>query len=156
MITNERQYRISKAQADAFRRAIAKDEPLANGKVTRAQVDAMRARLDDLEAEIAAYDRLQSPRGKSSLVEPLEGFGSLIVQARTARGWTQAELAERVGVHMQQIAKYEKEFYAKTSLTRIGEICLALGLTGEIRAKLVTLTAFHELISKAPVKARQK
>lgn len=51
-----------------------------------------------------------------------------IAEARTAKGWTQAELAKRVGTTQQQIARYESgENDVKSSV--IVRISAALGVT---------------------------
>ena len=64
MITNERQYRITRAQAEKFTQALAhlsqstavaeQIHPL----LRQAQADALRSQLDDLNAELEAYDVL--------------------------------------------------------------------------------------------------
>ena len=48
-------------------------------------------------------------------------LGSLLIQARIARGWSQRELGERLGIHMQKVQQYEAGEYAGASVTRIGK-----------------------------------
>src|SRR5262245_7746798 len=127
MITNERAYRITQAQAEKFRKAIAateKESPPStkiHPKLHRASIDGMRAQLRDLEAELKAYDGLKTAAGKRQLGGRLEDLGVLLTQMRIARGWTQARLAERLGLHMQKIQEYEARGYDRASLTRIQE-----------------------------------
>jgi len=134
MITTERAYKITRAAAAKFRTAIAAAEsgarapastPAAVVKMTTA---AMRAQLAALERELEVYDRMK--RGDAEFrPAPLEDLGALLVQARIARGWTQKELGDQVGVLMQQIQNYEQTGYARASLTRLREVALALGST---------------------------
>ena len=145
MIKNERQQRITKTQADKFRAAIAAAQAAPQPKtanertLARAAVKAMQGQLETLEDELRAYAELQMSAGRRALLVPLTEIGAMLIQARAARGWSQRELGERVGVKMQMIQRYEATEYAHASLTTIGEICQALGLTGTISADLVTL-----------------
>ena len=45
-----------------------------------------------------------------------------MIQARIARGLTQKELAQKLGLKEQQIQRYEASSYAKASLARINQI----------------------------------
>jgi len=151
MIKNARQYRITHAQAEKFRKAIAaaeagekpRDE---NGRILRkAEIDGLRSQLDTLDQELNTYENLQRAKGKRSLSEPIEALGAILVQARAARGWSQKELGDRIGVAMQQIQRYEATFYEKASFERILETCQALGITGRVTAKLAPLPDVGEL-----------
>src|SRR5687767_2863408 len=102
MIKNERQYRITNTQAEKFRPAIAEDEPKAKTAAQRLVLAGARSQLETLEGELRTYENLQNAKGKQTLTEPIERFGALLVQARTARGWSQRELGDRIGVKMQQ------------------------------------------------------
>jgi ribosome-binding protein aMBF1 (putative translation factor) len=148
MIRNEREYRITKAQAAKFRQALEKSAkaPPPKGvhpRLQKASVDGMRAQLADLERELQDYDALQ--RGTSHLAGRLEHLGDLLVQARIARGWTQRELAERLGLHMQKIQQYEATSYVGASAARLLEVARALGLICEISVSLVPLPDRSEL-----------
>lgn len=59
---------------------------------------------------------------------PLSDIGTQLIDARIARGLSQRELAELVGVHQQQIARWEKQRYASTSLGRLSRVAEALGI----------------------------
>jgi len=60
----------------------------------------------------------------------LEDIGSALVDARVARHLTQRELAAQLGVHQQQIARWERERYGCVSLARLTKVAAALGLGG--------------------------
>lgn len=68
MITNERQYKITRTEADRFRAAI---NGLTNGptrsdvhpRLLQAEREAMESQLADLQAEIVEYERLKSAGG---------------------------------------------------------------------------------------------
>jgi len=74
MITNERQYKITRSEADRFRKAIsdfAKAPARADvhPRLLQAEREAMESQLADLQAEIAEYDRSRS-------TESIAAFGS--------------------------------------------------------------------------------
>ena len=57
MITNQRQYLSTQAQATRFREALAAPERGLHPKAAKAMRDGLRSQLDDLEAELAEYER---------------------------------------------------------------------------------------------------
>lgn len=59
----------------------------------------------------------------------LVDIGNRLVEARVAKGLTQRQLAERLGVHQQQIARWERERYACVALARLSAVADALGVT---------------------------
>ena len=66
MIKNERQYRITKAQAakldaalNSFRAQSAEDRT-THPRLVRAQADAMRSQLDSLRGELREYEEMKS------------------------------------------------------------------------------------------------
>jgi HTH-type transcriptional regulator/antitoxin HigA len=67
----------------------------------------------------------------------LKELSTVLVKARVARGWTQRQLAEALGMAEQQIQRYEANDYRSTSLARLCDIANALGVTvaqhGELR-----------------------
>ncbi len=134
MIKNERQYRITRAQAGQFRHAL---EQFAEQSVEsdhlhpllrKAQEDALRSQLLDLEAQINEYEALRSGQQTAFEIESLEELPRALIQARIAAGLTQRQLAERIGVKEQQIQRYEDTDYAATSFARLVELARALGL----------------------------
>ncbi|MFX8106508.1 helix-turn-helix transcriptional regulator, partial [Acinetobacter baumannii] len=58
----------------------------------------------------------------------LDALSDLLIAARIARGMTQKDLANFLGLKMQQIQKYEADQYQTASLRRIATIAEALGL----------------------------
>lgn len=132
MITNERQYRITRRAVDRFREAI-NNLTVANvafsntdPRLLRAEREAMESQLADLESEIAEYEHMKSA------VLPMISIGSFdeladgLIQARIASGLSQKALAKRLGLKEQQIQRYEAERYASASFQRLCEVADAL------------------------------
>lgn len=134
MIKNERQYRITKAEAQKFEESLTQlqKEQQRGSKlhplIQKAQVDALRSQLDDLKAELAEYETLQAGVMDVHELESLEKLPYAIIKARIASGLTQKQLAERLGLKEQQIQRYEASEYATASLSRLYEIAKILKL----------------------------
>jgi HTH-type transcriptional regulator / antitoxin HipB len=141
MIKNERQYTITRTKADEVRVAISELEraPLPEGlspDMRDLQFDALRGTLGDLEAELSDYDALDD----ATLIEAtgIGEFPTALIRARIARGLTQRELAERVGLAEQAIQRYEAGGYATVSFARLVEIADALGVTMHYDVRLAS------------------
>ena len=134
MIKNDRQYRVTKSEADKFTRAIRELEsssssPASTPDVFRiAEIAALRSQLADLQTELADYDRLRSGKELLLATMALDEIPQTLVKARIAAGLTQKDLAGRLGIKEQQIQKYEATDYAGASVTRLLEVAKALNL----------------------------
>ena len=139
MIKNERQYRITQARVEEFRQAIAQSEQerrtsKLHPKLHQAQADALQSQLQTLERELREYDELRSGRHKVLRYASFDELPKALVQARIARGWTQKDLADRLGLDEQKIQDYEATDYQRASLARITEVVRALEI--EIREEV--------------------
>ena len=129
MIKNERQYKITRSRADELRNTLGELQrtPLPEGpqpEMRELQLDALRGTLGDLQAELAEYDALPD----ETLIEAtgIEQLPTSLIQARIARGFTQRQLAERIGIQEQAIQRYEAADYFGVSFARLVEIANAL------------------------------
>jgi len=140
VITNEVQYRATRAHLDRFERAAANIEARsgARTKLERLELEAIRSQAADLQAELDEYDRLRTGTVVTFDAPSLGDLATVLVKARIARGWTQRQLAEVLGMAEQQIQRYEANDYRSTSLARLCDIADALGVTvaqhGELRS----------------------
>lgn len=132
MIRNEREYRISKAQAKRFLQALAdfatEKDSAVHPRLRQAQADALRSQLADLQSELKQYESLRSGRRRIIRARSLDDFPKALIQIRVALGLSQRDLAERLGLKEQQIQRYEATEYASASLHRISEVVHALGV----------------------------
>jgi ribosome-binding protein aMBF1 (putative translation factor) len=132
MIKNDRQFRITKAQAEKFERAIKEAAASPKRKVhpvlQKAEMDALKSQLHDLRREIEEYNALRSGKRKIVALDSLEDLPKTLIQARIAAGLTQEELAAKLGLKPQQIQRYEATDYHKASIDRMYEILRALGV----------------------------
>ena len=128
MIANDRQYQQTRKRiADLERLLAAVNEGTAGDEGFRdLQADALSSQLDDLRVELAEYDELRSGAATTFESPTLSGLADALIKARIARGWTQADLADALGVAEQQIQRYESSRYAGASLARLGDVASAL------------------------------
>jgi transcriptional regulator with XRE-family HTH domain/Zn-dependent peptidase ImmA (M78 family) len=133
MITNERQYKITRNEADRFRKAINEFASSAirddvHPRIIQAEREAMESQLADLQAEIAEYEHLKSADLSIISINSFDELAEGLIKARIASGLSQKALADRLGLKEQQIQRYESERYASASYQRLREIASALGV----------------------------
>lgn len=130
MITNEVQRRSTEAHLRQFEEALSNLEAKHRGKkrskLTQLEIDAVRSQAADLRAELDEYDRLRSGEVSTLEADSLEELATLLIKARIARGWTQRQLADELGIAEQQVQRYEATGYRSASLARICDIAAAL------------------------------
>jgi transcriptional regulator with XRE-family HTH domain/adenylate kinase family enzyme len=151
MIKNERQFRITNAQAEKFRAALkalesAPSDESVHPILRKAELDGLRSQLADLDRDIAEYDRLRSGKAKVVKVERFDDLPRALIRARIAAGLTQEQLATKLKVKPQQVQRYEATEYQSASLARVAEVIRVLGvrvekemLAGKTPASIPTL-----------------
>ena len=94
--------------------------------IAKAQHDAVKSQLADLESELREYESLKAGAFQLDELNLVEELPTVLIKARIAQGLSQRELAEHIGVKEQQIQRYEATDYASASLARIREVANAL------------------------------
>jgi ribosome-binding protein aMBF1 (putative translation factor) len=128
MIANERQYQVTRKKLAELRQLT---ESVARGKAgdpdfRDLQRDTLESQMADLRDEIVEYERLRE--GKTTTIEAtsLAGLADALNKARIARGWTQADLARKLGVAGQQVQRDEATRYSGAALSRLCDVAEAL------------------------------
>lgn len=138
MITNERQYRIARAEAQKFEKAIASaqdTEPSAgvHPRIHEAMIDSLESELAVLREQLERYESLKAGKIRERKVHSLRDLPMVLIEGRIAAGLTQRQLADRLGLPEQQIQRYESTLYSGVSLDRLQDVADALGLEIEER-----------------------
>jgi HTH-type transcriptional regulator/antitoxin HigA len=134
MISNDRQYKITRAELERLKDALRNFDDLERVRegidplIITAQRDSIQSQVSELEQQILAYEQLSSGRVRRLFPNSVTDIGQKLVDARIAQGWTQRSLAERLGMKEQQVQRYESEKYRTANLSRIAEIAEALQL----------------------------
>jgi len=159
MITNDRQYKIVKSQIEQFQQSL--DELLKNTegapnvhpKIFEASRNAIISQLRQLTEMVTEYESLKSGEVLVTSINSLTELPLALIKARIANGLTQAELAEKLGLKMQQIQRYESERYETASLKTLEKIASQLGIIIHGDVQLATAENKEALeIAKYPFK----
>ncbi len=134
MITNERQYRITKSEANCFKAALREFREIdlvrqgVDPVIIEAQRSSLEQQLKDLETQILDYEKLRSGSVKRLFPASIIDIGQTLIEARIAQGMSQRLLAERLDMKEQQIQRYEQERYLTANLARVAQVAEALQL----------------------------
>ena len=134
MITNERQYRITKSQLSRLKKALSDfdihevTERLDSKILATAEKDALTSEEAVLNSQLKEYELLRSGEITQFKASNLGELPSILIRARIAKGLTQRELADLVGLKEQQVQRYESDEYATANLRRLENIAIALKL----------------------------
>ncbi len=132
MIKNERQYRITKAQAARFALALEglrerrESPPGIHPRIARAQEEAVESQLADLEDKLREYEEVKGGAFAWDALTIVGEVATVLIKARIAQGLSQKDLAMRVGLKEQQIQRYEATDYATAKLSSIKRVANAL------------------------------
>jgi DNA-binding XRE family transcriptional regulator len=132
MITNERQYRISKAALHKFERTLltlqSESAEDVHPILQKAYIDSTQSEIEVLRQRIKEYEDLRDGHVKAHYPDlaALNTLPRRLIQIRIASGLTQKDLATELGLKEQQIQRYEVSEYAGASLSRVYEVATAL------------------------------
>jgi DNA-binding XRE family transcriptional regulator len=129
MISNLREYRISKAQAKRFQDALEQFDlhpPKGDLILVRAQRDSLSSQLEDLLEEVQAFEALQNSNELGLDLNSLEALPTRLIEARVSAGLTQKALADQLGVSPQQVQRDEATGYRNANFSRMLEVARVL------------------------------
>lgn len=132
MLKNEKQYKSARAALQKWlnNREVLKSRAASGSHpewLIGEESFAIETTIEQLEGDVKEYEDLIS--GKKQLPKPVPfaiELPDLLIRWRLARHWTQKQLAERVGMHENQLQKYESENYSCASLQTITKIAMVL------------------------------
>ena len=140
MITNEKQYKSTRAAIEKLGAAI----DLLNlemGDLPKPLIEAQRSALNgqigELADEVRFYEELRAGKISEFAAESLHDLPDILIQARIARGMSQKDLGDFLGLKEQQVQRYEADRYRAASLDRLMEVSDALSVRISERAQLV-------------------
>jgi DNA-binding XRE family transcriptional regulator len=133
MITNDREYRITKARIANPEAAIARERTRVDVSpaMRDVYVAALAGNLQTMASEVVEYEDLKAGRapvkGSSLSALPL-----VLIKARIAQGWTQKQLADKLQVAEQTVQRYEANNYQGVAIGRLSLIAeiLSVQVTG--------------------------
>ncbi|WP_429910579.1 ImmA/IrrE family metallo-endopeptidase [Glycocaulis sp.] len=135
IILNERELRDAKARLERLAEALSSKKALQQAaiglphSVMISVVNAVRAEREALSSAIRAYEAAKENKDAALLESYIGGEAGLtLIVARIAKGYSQRDLAWRLGLKEQQIQRYESEKYRSISLKNYVRIATLLGV----------------------------
>jgi len=121
MIQNERQYKISKAKRLEFISALEKlkAQPSHSGLKHQIQQQSLISQIEEFDQQIARYEYLISADALFESLHQIERLPELLIELRIAAKLNHKALGELLGIHEEQIRRYEANGYGAASLERI-------------------------------------
>lgn len=133
MIKNDRQFGIVRSRVERLEKL--QDELLErlehepeNTVRLELELRTVRAEIRRMQADLGDYEALKAGRAEVGRAERMEDVPRLLIRARVAAGLSQSDLAERLGLHPQQVQRYEATDYESASLSRLIDIARALNV----------------------------
>jgi ribosome-binding protein aMBF1 (putative translation factor) len=133
VITNERQYAITRAEFRRFEKATEEQrqqEP-AEGidpRIAEAMVDALASQAETLREEIQRYESLREGRVTRRELGSLRDLPIALIEARIVAGLSQRQLGERLNLKEQQIQRWEANLYSGVGVERLQKVADSLGM----------------------------
>lgn len=152
MITNERQYRITSNQIEKLKTTIDTfDIKATTGRakskiLAKAELEALHSEYENLSGQLHEYETLKSGTIEILKEPSLKELPRILIRARIAKGLSQRQLAEAIGLKEQQIQRYEAEEYASANLHRLAEVANTLGLN-------ISEVAEFKIVTQRPLDA---
>lgn len=131
MIKNEKQYKTTKAQLSLLSEALSRPDSASQNIhpiLIKAQRDSIKSQYNELYKEVEVYEFLKEGKFEKIDIDSFDMLPRGLIKARIARGLSQRELAERLGLKEQQIQKYEATEYAAASFDRLKQVINALNV----------------------------
>lgn len=134
MIENDRQYEITKEQANRAADALAQysERPVAKTENDRILEEAaeggMRSFLHDLQMQMEDYEARQSCKYVPLTLWSFEEIPQLLMSVRIGYEMSHAEFAGRLGIDEEQLRCYEATEYASATMAEITRMLRALDI----------------------------
>lgn len=125
MILSVKQLSIAKREAEKLSAALSRAklrQHTDNSWLADIEVEALASQIADIEVEIQEYELLKNGQIAFSKRYSLADLPRILIQARIAKGLSQSDLAEALGMKPQQLQRYEASGYLGASLSRLIDI----------------------------------
>lgn len=145
LISNERQAREVAALIDEIGQALSSEQTLKSivDGLPREVIEGVRRSLSTEKQELSelltAYQRAKEGDFELLKRKANNDLGEVLIVARIARGWSQKDLARKLGLREQAIQRYESERYRTISLAGYIRVAraLSLDLTADFQSREV-------------------
>lgn len=146
MIKNNKQFENVRQLADSIINAISKldsDKDSLHEKLYSLNKSALESQLKSLKDEMDFYTSIKSGARNRINIDSLEELHKVLISYRIAKGETQKDLADKLGIKVQQIQRYEAQDYQSASWHRILDVIDALGVEIRLRNIVISSPVFN-------------
>jgi ribosome-binding protein aMBF1 (putative translation factor) len=130
MIKNEKQYKITKkllVDWEENRRLLrAKPQSGVSELIHKERLHSVEEEIRQLKKQVKEYEEIKTGKQKLSDLELIEAVPELLVKWRIACNLTQKQLAKQLGMHENQLQRYENTNYAGASLSTVLQVARVL------------------------------
>jgi len=122
MIKNDLQYRVAKAALKKFRTTLEQHDELTADQeqwVKEAHKATIVGEIIKLESSIEEYEHIKTGDVSVAPFDLIAEIPNMLIKRRIALGWTQEDLAKRLGVRQQQVQNDEATNYKSASFARL-------------------------------------
>ncbi|MFZ1528809.1 MAG: hypothetical protein WAT19_08665 [Ferruginibacter sp.] len=122
MIKNEKQYKISKKKLAEMEAAISLKQAKVNpGSKEEGAIVSLHRIKNTLKEEIREYEILKRKGIPLRRMVTVVQLPRLLIEHKIAKGFTQKQYSEILGIKEQQLQRYEAENYQSVSFGRLME-----------------------------------
>jgi HTH-type transcriptional regulator / antitoxin HipB len=132
MILNEVQYQVTQTKLKDLEKELTMLTPPPTDLHPRqilSRTNSLNILIDTLKQEMVDYDNLKSGTISEFPIDSIQELPIVIIKARIARGMTQKDLAEKIGIQEEQIQRHEAHEYYGVGLNILQEIMCILDIT---------------------------
>lgn len=139
MIKNDKQYAITKAKFNEFRKSLELiNDSENNDLLKKIMSDSIKSQIETFNRELNEYENLKHDR-PTIIDSTIENLPEALIKIRIIQGLSQKELAQRLGWQEQQIQRYEATNYESANFERIVMIAKSMNIhLGNVRLVLPT------------------
>lgn len=122
MIKNDLQFRIAKSALKRFQSTLEQHDELTAGEkswVREAHKATIVGEIMTLKEKISEYEVTRKGIVEAPPLELISEIPNMLIKRRISLGWTQEDLAKRLGVRAQQVQNDEATNYASANLSRL-------------------------------------
>ncbi len=157
VITNERQYRITKSQITNLNNARKNfniedtTNRVGSARLAMIELEALKSEIEILSEQLSDYEALKLGSVNIFKANSLQELPMLLIQARITQGLSQRQLADKLNLKEQQIQRYEAEIYASAKIKRLAEIAEVLNLEITEIAELKKVTTDRKTVESKDI-----
>ncbi len=129
MIRNELEYRTTKTAMGKLQNTLSKSDDAAKGLESWAKesyLASIEGQVMELQEQLHEYETLKAGKIRRPKLDVIDKIPEMLVQSRISLGWSQQDLAKRLGVKPQQVQADEACSYSSASLDRVRKVAATL------------------------------